>query len=122
MSTAGLYPTGNAGYVYYEGDCFRMSKKPYIPPDVEQPTLAQTQQKMLKGADNAERIEVDNEVIIELLKLLKGEDNVHKEAVAKFYGVLCDDIKRERERIGGDWAVASAVPMLLNRDWRSHIR
>merc|ERR1712218_447688 len=35
-----------AGYVYYESDCFKNGRNPYIPLDVEQPSLAQTQQKM----------------------------------------------------------------------------
>ncbi len=33
----------NAGYVFYESDCFRAHRNPYIHPDVEEPTLAQTQ-------------------------------------------------------------------------------
>merc|ERR1719228_2184879 len=33
------------GYVYYEADCFFALKNPYIPPDVENPSMAQVKQK-----------------------------------------------------------------------------
>ena len=37
------------GYVYYEGDCFMSLRNPYIVVDVDQPSLAQKAQKLLKG-------------------------------------------------------------------------
>ena len=43
----------------------------------------------------------------------KGFD---EEAEAKFYELICEDIKRERERIGGDWAVALIVNTRRMRD------
>ena len=49
------------------------------------------------------------------LKMLKCEE-FDEEGLAKLYGVLCDDIKRERERIGGDWAVALEVNSRRLRD------
>ena len=37
----------------------------------------------------------------------------------EFYTIMCDDILRERKRIGGDWAVAG---MAFTRSMRDHIR
>lgn len=36
------------GFVYYEGDCMLSFINPFIPPDVENPSMAQQQQKGLK--------------------------------------------------------------------------
>ena len=38
----------NAGFVYYEADCLIQHANPYIPIDVENPTMATYQQKHLK--------------------------------------------------------------------------
>ena len=37
-----------------------------------------------------------------------------------FFKIFAEDIVRERKRIGGDWAVASAH--VLNKDWRQFVR
>ncbi len=72
----------------------------------------------MRGAGLAERIEVCSAGIIEFQKMLK-DDEFDEEAMDKNYGVLCDDIGRERERIGGDWAVAMSVN---TRRWRDFVR
>ena len=46
------------GYVYYEGDCFSGLRNPYIPADVENPSMAQMRQRMLVGEGVEERREV----------------------------------------------------------------
>ena len=46
------------GYVYYEGDCFTGLRNPYIPADVENPSMAQMRQRMLVGEGMEERREV----------------------------------------------------------------
>ena len=40
------------GYVYYEADCFDKIKNPYVPLDVDDPSMAQIKQKPLKGEKN----------------------------------------------------------------------
>ena len=52
---------------------------------------------------------------IEFTKMLKGEE-FDEEALAKYYEFICDDIKRERERIGGDWAVSLFANNLFLKD------
>ena len=46
------------GFVYYEGDCFAGLRNPYIPLDVENPSLAQIRQKELVGEGIEERREL----------------------------------------------------------------
>ena len=48
------------------------------------------------------------------------EEQCDPEKVREFSGLLCDELKRERLRIGGDWAVASA--WLNNRGVRDAVR
>ena len=36
--------------------------------------------------------------------------------VEKLYKALCDDIRQERRRIGGDWAVAGVIQTKQIRD------
>ena len=48
-STSAQLLSREHGYVYYEGDCFFNLKNPYIPPDVENPSVAQVKQRKLVG-------------------------------------------------------------------------
>ena len=116
-STSAQLLARNAGYVYYEGDCFRRGRNPYI--DVYQPTwkgtLGQSQQKLLKGAGLAKRMEVSMEMSTAYMKMVMDKE-FDEEALVKYYECICDDIKRERERIGGDWAVAFVVNTRRLRD------
>ena len=100
-------------------------KNPYIPLDVENPSLAQRGQKNLSGEGLGERKKVIREGSEIFMKMFKGEeflldDSEDSEKVKKFFQHMCDDVKRERKRIGGDWAIASAIGM--NKDWRQYIR
>ena len=50
--------------------------------------------------------------------LMKGEE-YNKELIMEFYIEMAGDIRRQRERIGGDWAVAA---VLISRAARDHLR
>ena len=54
----------------------------------------------------------------ELYRQVEGQCD--PETVREFSRLLCDELKRERLRIGGDWAVASA--WLNNRGVRDAVR
>lgn len=103
------------GYVYYEGDCFSGLRNPYIPPDVENPSLAQMNQKMLVGEGIEERREVCHQGVKQFEALMKG-DGYEVEPMKAFYREMCRDIKRERARIGGDWAIATVISSRSLRD------
>merc|ERR1711962_725821 len=103
------------GYVYYEGDCFSGLRNPYIPPDVESPSLAQMNQKMLVGEGVEERREVCHQGVKQFEALMKG-DGYEVEPMKAFYKEMCRDIKRERARIGGNWAIATVISSRSLRD------
>merc|ERR1712112_489669 len=48
-STSAQMMSRVAGYVYYEADCFTGLKNPYIPPDVQDPSMAVFNQRKLVG-------------------------------------------------------------------------
>merc|ERR1719411_2559305 len=56
-STSGLMLSKKSDYVYYEADCFMNHLNPYVPTDVDEPTLAMFTQKFLKGVPQ-ERLDV----------------------------------------------------------------
>ena len=47
-STTGQWMARDSGYVYYEADCTLSCLNPYVPTDVDNPTLASMSQKPLK--------------------------------------------------------------------------
>ena len=116
-STSGLLLSRKAGYVYYEADAFGMNVNPYIPPDVEEPSLATGKQLPLRGVPQ-DRIDAINLGVKDFMAMIKGED-FEKKNVEAFYTAMCKDINSERKRMGGDWVVAQAVP---TRELREHIR
>jgi len=114
------------GFVFYEGDCYMGLKNPYIPLNVEDPSLAQKLQKNLFGEGLQERKEVNKEARNTWSKIFHGwefkadDESEDAEICRKFFKLFCEDIKREKKRIGGDWAVATA--MGLNKELRQYVR
>ena len=108
------------GYVYYEADCFNNLKNPYIPVDTPNPTMAQLNQRSLKGEGLKDRKEAI-EKLHQLAKIVMEtpEKEIEKELYSDYYRLMCEDIRKEKERIGGDWAVAQCV---VNRGMRDVIR
>ena len=106
------------GYVYYEADCFTKLKNPYIPLDAANPSMAQVNQKNLKGPGMKER-QALNAIASELSSaVMMGKEHDIGEA-NKVYSAMAEDIKREKQRIGGDWAVAHVV---MTREARDNLR
>merc|ERR1719447_2587285 len=60
-STTAQILSRNAGYVYYEADCVLQHANPYIPQDVDNPSMAQANQKHLKGITR-ERFEMTKDM------------------------------------------------------------
>ena len=116
-STSGLLLSRNSGYVYYEADAFMNHLNPYVPTDVEEPTLATFTQKHLTGVPQ-ERIDIAAQGTLNFMALIDGKEHDF-ESICKFYSLMAKDIDTEQKRIGGDWAVAHAVP---TRKFRDHIR
>merc|ERR1719189_3068624 len=74
-------------------------------------------QKFLKGVPQ-ERIDAISEAEPAMFAMFEGKE-YDFESVANWYTFMCKDIAREQKRIGGDFAVAQAVP---TRKIRDHIR
>ena len=108
------YPSFYYSYVFYEGDCFWIQVNPYIPVDADQPSLAQMSQRFLKGLPQ-ERIDTCASADNEFLSMFNGQDYDNR-IILDGLSVMCKDIAKERKRLGGDWAIAMAVPKRIHRD------
>ena len=115
-STSAQLLSREHGYVYYEGDCFFNLKNPYIPSDVENPSVAQVMQRKLVGEGVAERREICNQAIKQWQLKMAGKE-YDRAAEEGMYRDMCNDIARERARIGGDWAIATVLDSPHIRDF-----
>ena len=96
------------GFVYYEGDCFFNTTNPYIPPDVENPTVAQVKQRKLVGEGVKERKEAGRACQKEMEVWVTGGEPDWGVLEAGFR-MMCQDVASERRRMGGDWVVAGVL-------------
>jgi len=96
------------GYVFYEGDCFFGLRNPYIPVDSKDPSMDQMKQRKLVGAGVEERraVAAKGSKAHELRCAGKEYDERDLE---RCFQEMCEDIMRERKRVGGDWAVACVL-------------
>ena len=106
------------GFVYYEEDCFSHLRNPYIPLEAENPTMEQEYQRNLTGQGREERQEVCKKSGEAFEKLIRKKklSQTDEEYLDKQYSLLCEDIARERLRIGGDWAIAGVILTKHDRD------
>ena len=117
-STTAQMLSRNHGFVFYEGDCFFGLRNPYIPSHVPEATLAQLKQSKLVGEGAKERQELANRVNKEFMKMFSGED-CDDAVLEEGYKEMCSNIRQERARMGGDWAVCC---VLLTRKIRDIVR
>ena len=107
-STSAQLLSREHGYVYYEGDCFFGLRNPYIPPDVENPSLAQAKQRKLVGEGDVERKKMVEGVTTQYKAMMKG-DAWDSEVLDEGMREMFRDIAKERARLGGDWAIAGVL-------------
>merc|ERR1719427_995517 len=117
-STSAQLLARNHGFVYYEADCFMALKNPYVPLNVDNPSMAQMYQKVLKGPGMEERQAMLKKTRNIFGDILAGKD-YNKEQLLEYYGHMASDIAREKRRIGGDWAIAH---VLVSADVRAFMR
>ena len=106
------------GYVYYEADCFGSIRNPFVPLEAEDPSMAQFKQKNLRGPGLEERKAAIDRSKDTWTNCLSGKD-YDAEQMNEYYRVMALDIAKQKERIGGDWAVAS---ILVSKGVRSFLR
>lgn len=112
-STTGQLLARKNGFVYYEADCHFNHANPYVPLDVENPSMAQNMQKHLKGITQ-ERVKGAEDGYEFFFKLVKQE--LDEGPGERFYKFMSKCINYEQNRIGGDWVIAQAVPTRKLRD------
>jgi len=117
-STCAQLLARNHGYVYYEADCFGSLLNPYIPLDVDNPSMAKMYQKPVKGKGMEERRTLGRKFQGALVNMMQGKE-YDKEALLEYYSLMAADIASEKKRIGGDFAVAH---VLLTADIRAAMR
>ena len=82
--------------------------------------MAQFKQRSLAGPGLKERKEVSRAVGQIFGKIIKGESvDLETPDMVRFLTLKCEDIAKERQRIGGDWVVAGA---LINKECRDLAR
>merc|ERR1719491_2923384 len=103
-------------YVYYEADCTASFLNPFVPTDVENPTIAAFSQKPVKGLTR-EFIDEINEAKREFGK--RKPEEINFSDFKSFFGLIAKDVSVQKKRIGGNFAVAHAVN---NQELREYIR
>ena len=106
------------GFVCYEWDCFGNCTNPYIPLEAESPSLAQWNQKVLRGVGLEQRREVVRHGIEAFTQHYAGE-HCNQDQFEEYFCGFCEDVLRERNIIGGNWAVSAVT---LTRQLRNLIR
>lgn len=107
-----------AGYVYYEADCAMGFLNPFVPTDVDNPTLAAFQQKPVKGITR--QVANDSkDAEVEFAKVTVPGTDVNWDKLKPCYTNLANDINAQKKRIGGKFSVAQAI---FSREHRDHIR
>ena len=109
------------GYVYYEADCFTRLCNPYVPLNVDNPSLAQVNQRILRGPGAEERKALIGKTHKLWRDVMAGKEfrAEQTELMLEFYESLALDIGREKKRIGGDFAIATVI---LKKEAREHLR
>lgn len=99
-------------YIYYEADSAGQFINPFTDINAENPTVASYKSKPLKGIPR----DVAQEVLaIPYVQAATSKDIDEK--MKPFYKVMAEDITRQKERLGGTFAVAHAVAKRKSRDF-----
>ena len=98
------------GFVNYEADCFLLGRNPYVGASAEgapHPQRPEFRTRPLSGISK-ERRDVCSTAIQGYLQSMKGNP-VNPKIWEDFYNLMCEDILKERAKLGGRWVVNQAV-------------
>jgi len=101
-------------WVYYEGDGFLLGFNPYVFPNESQ-VDARSDKPALIGPGMAERGGALVQFFRNQNQLGQNKTN-NRRPTDHYYNLMAEDIKRERNRVGGDWICAYAMGKRLDRD------
>ena len=102
-------------------DCFGDLRNPFIHPDTSNPTMATARQRPLVGPGRQERQEICSKAFTAWESFLNKEEISESgwSSIERFLDALCEEILRQRDRLGGDWVVAGC---LFHRRMRDRVR
>merc|ERR1719431_1987050 len=104
----------NEKWVFYEGDGFFLGFNPYVFPNESQ-VEARSEKPALIGPGMSDRVAALVQFFINQDQIGKNETN-NRRPTDHYYNLMAQDIKKERERVGGDWICAFAMNKRLDRD------
>ena len=82
---------------------------------MENPSLAQMKQNLLKGPGSTERADMLAKTQDMWVDLMSGK-GINRELMRTYYSAMAEDIGSEKKRIGGDWAIAHVILVKEIRD------
>ena len=93
----------DAGFIYYEGDCFSSCRDPFVSSNVDDLTWDSliVNQKLLEGEDIERRKQICEGVPEAWQKMVAGQE-YGKAVVKAAVEAICHDIKNKREMNIGD--------------------
>jgi len=101
-------------FVFYEGDGFFLGFNPYVFPNESQ-VEARSEKPALIGAGMAARGEAMVGWLFNQYQLAQNE-TTNRAPTNQYFTLMAENIKAEKERVGGDWIVAFALKKRLDRD------
>ena len=99
-------------WINYEGDYFRAGFNPYVFPNE---SWVKASSKALIGPGMANRARALTQFRINQHQLGLNKTN-NRRPTDHYYNLMAEDIKTERNRVGGDWIVAFALKKRLDRE------
>ena len=117
-STSGQILAKKHGYVYYEADAFNLLKNPFNDLETDNPSMHQAKMKILKGPGDKERVALIKKSQEVWGPLMEGKE-YDKDVILEYYTAMSHDILKQKERIGGNWAIAHVV---FSKEARNVIR
>ena len=96
-------------WVYYEGDGFTFGYNPYMY-DNKSPVDAHSEKAALIGPGMALRWDAIKS------SWTNQQPEKDRSPEYRFFRMMAEDVKRERERVGGNWVVANAISKRCERE------
>lgn len=115
-STVAQMMSKNYDFVFYEADSIMVCLNPFVPNEVENPTMAAFRQKPVKGFGR-DFLNASSVYRGEFRKMIKGQvDSMDWSNTFPMYKLIAEDIQHQHRRIGGNFVAAGAVPTREIRD------
>ena len=101
-------------WIFYEGDGFLLGFNPYIFPNESQ-INARSDRPALIGPGMNDRVQALGQFFINQEARRKNETS-DRSPTDWYLRMMAEDVKRERERVGGNWVFVFAIGRKLDRD------